>query len=168
VLSDKRLARLVTGIGEIPHVERLRLHTRLPVVLPSRITEELVRCLAETRLLTVLVIHANHPAEFDPSVKSALESLRKAGITLLNQSVLMQGVNDDADTLVSLSEILLAHGVLPYYLHLLDKARGAAHFEVPEARAREILFTLRERLPGYLVPKLVREESGEAFKTPIG
>jgi EF-P beta-lysylation protein EpmB len=167
VLSDERLARLVAALGAIPHVERLRIHTRLPLVLPSRITAELVRGLTETRLRTVLVIHANHPREFDGAVKEALDRLRGAGVTLLNQSVLLKGVNDDAETLIRLSEALFEHGVLPYYLHLLDKARGTAYFEVPEEEARRLLLALRERLPGYLVPKLVREEAGKPFKTPI-
>lgn len=167
VLSDERLARLVVGIGAIPHVERLRLHTRLPIVLPSRITPELVRCLAETRLRTVIVIHANHAAEFDASVKGAMDRLRAAGLTLLNQAVLLKGVNDDAATLITLSETLFEYGILPYYLHLLDKARGTAHFDVPVERAKHLLRTMRERLPGYLVPRLVREEAGEAFKMPM-
>jgi EF-P beta-lysylation protein EpmB len=167
VLSDERLVRLVESIGAIPHVERLRIHTRLPIVLPSRITVELIRCLAESRLRTVLVIHANHPDEFDPSVKKALDRLREAGITLLNQSVLLKGINDEANTLVRLSETLFEHGVLPYYLHLLDKARGTAHFDVPVERARELLLILRERLPGYLVPRMVREKAGEPFKMPL-
>ncbi|MGZ8250673.1 EF-P beta-lysylation protein EpmB, partial [Methylomagnum sp.] len=135
VLNDERLARWVDGIAAIPQVERLRLHTRLPVVLPSRITPELVACLAGSRLRAVMVIHANHPAEFDAAVGDALARLRGVGITLLNQAVLLRGVNDDAATLARLSEALFEQGVLPYYLHLLDKARGTGHFEVAEARA---------------------------------
>lgn len=168
VLNDERLARWVAGIAAVPHVTRLRLHTRLPVVLPSRVTPELVACLAGSRLRTVLVIHANHPAEFDSAVGRALARLRGAGITLLNQAVLLKGVNDDADTLARLSEVLFEHGVLPYYLHLLDKARGTGHFEVDEARALDLLEALRGLLPGYLVPKLVREVAGERFKRPVG
>lgn len=168
VLGDERLAGLVAGLTAIPHVRRLRVHSRLPVVLPTRITGELVRVLAGSRLKPVLVIHANHPAEFDADVGAALDRLRAAGIALLNQAVLLKGVNDDAATLVRLSETLFDHGVLPYYLHLLDRARGTAHFEVAEDRARELLRNLREALPGYLVPKLVREVEGEAYKRPIG
>ncbi len=167
VLSDERLDRLLAALADIPHVGRLRLHTRLPIVLPSRITEALLRCLSATRLRTVLVVHANHAQECDGEVKSALNSLRGAGILLLNQAVLLRGINDDADTLVRLSETLFEHGALPYYLHLLDKTRGTAHFDVSEERARELLRAMRERLPGYLVPKLVREVKGEAFKRPI-
>lgn len=168
VLGDDRLAALVAGIAAIPHVRRLRVHSRLPVVLPSRITAELVRVLTGSRLKPVLVIHANHPAEFDAAVGAALDRPRAAGIALLNQAVLLRGVNDDAATLIRLSETLFEHGVLPYYLHLLDRARGTAHFEVEEARGRELLRDMREALPGYLVPKLVREVEGEAYKRPIG
>lgn len=168
VLSDERLSGLVERLAAIPHVRRLRIHSRLPVVLPSRITGELARGLAGSRLQAVLVVHANHPAEFDESVKDALDRLRVAGIALLNQAVLLKGVNDRAATLYRLSETLFDHGVLPYYLHLLDKARGTAHFEVDEGRALELLRHLRETLPGYLVPRLVREVAGEAFKRPVG
>ncbi|CAL1239951.1 EF-P beta-lysylation protein EpmB [Candidatus Methylocalor cossyra] len=167
VLGDESLGRLIGALAEIPHLQRLRLHTRLPLVLPSRVTAELVRVLTDTRLPTVVVVHANHPAEFDEAVREGLDRLRAAGLVLLNQSVLLRGVNDDPDTLIRLSEVLLAHGVLPYYLHLLDRVRGAGHFEVPEERARELVRVLRERLPGYLVPRLVREEAGRPFKTPL-
>lgn len=168
ILSDDRLAGLVTRLAGFPHVRRLRIHSRLPIVLPSRITADLVRILTESRLKTVVVIHANHPAEFDPAVGLALNRLREAGITLFNQAVLLRGVNDSADILVRLSEILFDHGVLPYYLHLLDRVRGTAHFEVAEAWALELLQALRESLPGYLVPRLVREVEGEPFKRPVG
>lgn len=168
VLNDERLGRLAAAIGDIPHVARLRLHTRLPIVLPSRITPALASSLAESRLQSVVVLHANHPAEFDRSVKNGLERLRGAGITLLNQAVLLRGVNNDAATLAALSETLFEHGVLPYYLHLLDRARGTAHFEVDETQALELLRELRKQLPGYLVPRLVREVPGEAFKRPVG
>jgi EF-P beta-lysylation protein EpmB len=168
VLSDARLGGLISELAAVPRLERLRLHTRLPVVLPSRVTPELVGCLADSRLRTVLVIHANHAQELDGAVGRALDRLRAAGVTLLNQAVLLRGINDDADALAALSEALFRHGVLPYYLHLLDRARGTAHFEVPEARGKELLRALRERLPGYLVPRLVREVAGEAFKRPVG
>lgn len=167
VLNDERMDRLVGAIGAIPHIARLRIHTRLPIVLPSRITAELIRCLSKSRLRMVIVIHANHPAEFDSSVKDALDKLRGTGMTLLNQAVLLRGVNDAADTLVRLSETLFEHGILPYYLHLLDRVRGTAHFDVSAERARRLLEEMRARLPGYLVPRLVREEAGKAYKTPI-
>jgi EF-P beta-lysylation protein EpmB len=168
VLSDERLGRLVEALAAVPQVERLRIHTRLPIVLPSRITAELASCLASTRLKPVLVAHANHAQEFAGEVGFALERLRQAGVVLLNQAVLLRGVNDSADALVRLSEALFGHGVLPYYLHLLDRARGTGHFEVPEQRALELLRDMRERLPGYLVPKLVREVEGEPYKRPMG
>jgi EF-P beta-lysylation protein EpmB len=167
VLSDERLERLIAGIAAIPHVQRLRIHTRLPIVLPSRVTPELLRLLSETRMRTVVVLHANHAAEFDASVKEAVDRLGAAGLTLLNQAVLLKGINDDAATLVALSETLFDHGILPYYLHLLDKARGTAHFDVAEARAKGLVGKMREQLPGYLVPRLVREVEGEACKRPV-
>jgi EF-P beta-lysylation protein EpmB len=168
VLGDERLKRLLAEIGAIPHVQRLRIHTRLPIVLPSRVTPELPRLLSETRMRTVVVLHANHAAEFDASVKEAVDRLGAAGLTLLNQAVLLKGINDDMATLVALSETLFDHGVLPYYLHLLDKARGTAHFDVAEAHAKGLVEKMREQLPGYLVPRLVREVKGEACKRPVG
>lgn len=167
VLGDERLAELVRTIAAIPHVKRLRLHSRLPIVLPARITPQLATLLTATRLSSVLVIHANHANEFDAEVSQALDRLRRAGVILLNQSVLLQGVNDSVDALVHLSETLFEHGVLPYYLHLLDKARGTAHFDLPEAAAVALHEALRRRLPGYLVPRLVREVAGEAYKVGV-
>ena len=166
-LSDRRLGALLTGLDRIPHLKRLRIHSRLPVVLPERVDEGLLNLLAQTRLSSVLVIHANHPREMDDSVRAALTQLATAGVTLLNQSVLLRGVNDAAATLVELSEALFAARVMPYYLHLLDRVRGAAHFEVKEAKASAIIKKLRQQLPGYLVPRLVREQPGRLAKTPV-
>lgn len=166
-LSDRRLAQLVAGLDGIRHLERLRIHTRLPVVLPSRVDSALLQWLRATRLAVVVVIHANHAAEIDDDVAGALAALRGAGATLLNQSVLLAGVNDSADALAALSERLFAVGVLPYYLHLLDAVQGAAHFDVPEPRARALFAELQARLPGYLVPRLVRESPGEPSKTLV-
>lgn len=167
VLSDDRLGRLIAAIADIPHVRRLRLHTRLPVVLPSRMTPDLAGLLAECRLRIAVVIHANHAAEFDGSVGDALARLRATGAILLNQSVLLKGINDDAATLAALSETLFENGVLPYYLHLLDRAQGTAHFDVSAEQGRRLIEAMRKLLPGYLVPRLVREDAGGAFKTPI-
>lgn len=166
-LSDKRLAGLVSALGNIAHVQRLRIHSRLPVVLPARITSELVQWLTESRLRPVMVIHANHPQELDNEVATALHDLHAAGVTLLNQSVLLRGVNDDADTLVKLSEQLFTMHTLPYYLHQLDKVSSAAHFLVEDAQARQLHETLLARLPGYLVPRLVREIPGAASKREL-
>jgi len=166
-LSDERLAALAIGFADIPHVQRLRIHTRMPIVLPERVDDALLAWLTETCLQTVMVIHANHPNEIDDQVERALTLLRAAGITLLNQSVLLRGVNDHEDTLAALSERLFAAGVLPYYLHLLDPVSGAAHFAVEQQRAREIMAGLRSRLPGYLVPRLVREVAGARYKIPV-
>ena len=166
-LSDGRLARLIGEAQEIPHLRRLRIHTRLPVVLPNRVTRGLARILAATRLHTVVVIHANHPNEITDELDRALGALAQTGVRLLNQSVLLKSVNDDADTLATLSESLFGIGVMPYYLHLLDPVAGAAHFDVPLARAERLLVELRSRLPGYLVPRMVRELAGEPSKTPV-
>jgi EF-P beta-lysylation protein EpmB len=167
VLSDRRLSQFVDALAGVPHVRRLRIHTRLPVVLPARVDGDLLDWLARPRFATVLVVHANHAHEIDAPVCAAMARLRHAGVTLLNQSVLLRGVNDSVDALAELSESLFAAGVLPYYLHLLDRVQGAAHFEVPEAEARHLMQQLNARLPGYLVPRLVREVAGAPGKVPV-
>jgi len=166
-LDNDRLGRLVAGIAALPSVRTLRLHTRFPVVLPERVDRGLVELLAASRLDTVVVVHANHPAEIDESVAAAAARLRPVTNALLNQSVLLAGVNDNVETLQLLSERLVACGILPYYLHLLDRVAGAAHFEVTEAEAVALIALLRRRVSGYLVPKLVRETAGELSKTPV-
>jgi len=166
-LATGKLAELTDRLGALPHVRRLRIHTRLPVVLPERIDDAFIQWLEALPLQKVVVLHANHAREFDQSVDEACRRLRDAGAILLNQSVLLAGVNDDAETLSALSERLFAAGVLPYYLHQLDRVQGAAHFEVDDARALALVQAMRERLPGYLVPRLVREEQGEPSKTPL-
>lgn len=165
---DRLLAWLTRRVAEIPHLRRLRIHSRTPVMIPARVTGELLAWLAETRLETSLVVHINHPAEIDDEVAAAMRRLREAGVTLLNQSVLLRGVNNDVTTLATLSEKLFSTGVLPYYMHMLDPVQGVAHFDVSEARAHEILEALRNRLPGYLVPRLAREVPGEGAKTVLG
>lgn len=170
-LPDSRLAGMAGELAEIPHLKRLRIHTRLPVVLPGRVDDELVGWLSRlartTALKPVVVIHANHPREIDGAVAGAMRRLAGAGAALLNQSVLLRGVNDDPGTLAALSEALFAADVLPYYLHRLDRVRGAAHFEVPDAEAETIMIALRARLPGYLVPRFVTEEPGAPYKLPL-
>jgi len=166
-LSTSKLEELTQGLAEIPRVTRLRIHTRLPVVLPERIDDTFIRWLAGLPLQKVVVLHANHANEFDGAVDAACARLRDAGATLLNQSVLLRGINDDAGVLAELSERLFAAGVLPYYLHQLDRVQGAAHFEVPDDRAQALVESVRHRLPGYLVPKLVREVGGEPSKRPV-
>lgn len=163
-IKDEGLQQLITYLEKIPHLSRLRIHTRLPVVIPERVTDELIRMLTESRLQSVVVIHCNHPNEIDSSVITAMKRLRNHGITLLNQSMLMRGVNDDVAILKKLSEKLFAMGVLPYYLHLLDPVAGAAHFWVEEPHAKEMIWQLAQQLPGYLVPKLVQEVPGQPAK----
>jgi EF-P beta-lysylation protein EpmB len=166
-LGDERLAELVRSIAAIPHVQRLRLHSRLPVVLPTRINRRLLELLSNSRLRIVMVIHANHGNELDAAVGDAMTALTRHGVTTLNQAVLLKGVNDDEASLIELSEKLFAIGVLPYYLHMLDRARGTAHFEVAETRALSLMDALRRQLPGYLLPQLVREQPGAPYKLPV-
>ena len=166
-LPDSLLARLAGDLAGIAHVRRLRVHTRLPIVIPQRVDAALLRWLAGTRLQPVVVVHANHPAEIDAACAAALRRMREAGITVLNQSVLLAGVNDDEAVLAELSRRLFDAGCLPYYLHALDPVAGAAHFLVADDRARAIHAQLAARLPGYLVPRLVREIPGAAGKLPL-
>lgn len=163
--KDDELDWLLSELEQIPHLKTLRIHSRLPVVLPSRITAQLCARLAASRLRTVLVCHINHPNEIDAQFADKMQSLKQAGVWLLNQSVLLKGVNDDAQVLKALSEKLFDYGVLPYYLHLLDKVAGAAHFYISDERAREIYAELQRISSGYLVPKLAREIAREGHKT---
>jgi EF-P beta-lysylation protein EpmB len=165
-LSNRRLAELITRLEDTA-VTTLRIHTRFPIAIPARVDRGLIRLLRDTRLQTVIVVHCNHANELDERVAAGLERLRAPLTALLNQSVLLRGINDDAEVLARLSERLLACGVLPYYLHLLDPVAGAAHFDVDEATGRRLIAELRARLPGYLVPRLVREAPGELSKSLI-
>jgi len=166
-LSNARLELLFRRAGDITHLRRLRIHTRNPIVLPSRVDAGLLQLLTASRLPIVIVVHANHAAEIDADVRTALAGLGNTGAILLNQSVLLAGVNDTASALTGLSVALFDAGVLPYYLHLLDRVSGAAHFDVPLDRAQALLRDIAARLPGYLVPRLVREEPGMPGKTPV-
>ncbi|MEM7356635.1 MAG: EF-P beta-lysylation protein EpmB [Acidobacteriota bacterium] len=168
VLTDDKLARLGAALEAIPHLRRLRLHTRLPIVLPERVDDNLLAWLTSSRLQPVVVVHANHPNEIDTNVQSAFARLRSAGITLLNQTVLLAGINDDAATLCELSEALFAAGALPYYLHLPDPVSGTAHFAVDDTSGQRLLAEMMRRLPGYLVPRLVREDPNTPAKRPVG
>lgn len=165
--NDRQLAWLVGELENIPHLKRLRIHTRLPVVIPDRIDSALLGWLGGTRLQKVMVLHINHANEIDQAVMDACARLKAAGVTLLNQSVLLRGVNDCVETLATLSERLFEADVLPYYLHVLDPVQGAAHFDIPDDEARALVTQLREHLPGFLMPRLVREVPGEASKTPL-
>ena len=166
-LATPKLAEFTDALAGLPHVRRLRLHTRLPVVLPERVDDALLAWLSALPQQRVVVIHANHANEIDAGVARALGELRRAGAILLNQAVLLRGVNDDVAALADLSERLFDAGVLPYYLHQLDRVAGAAHFEVPEAESLALHAALSARLPGYLVPRLVREVAGAPAKLPL-
>jgi L-lysine 2,3-aminomutase len=167
LLDTSRLYDLSEKLADLPQLKRLRLHTRLPVVLPERVDAELLAWIDALPWQIVMVIHSNHANEIDVDVAQALQQLHKRDVTLLNQSVLLRGVNDDSETLRQLHETLFHHHVLPYYLHLLDRVQGAAHFEVTEQNAAEIVSDLRARTPGYLVPQLVREIAGHPYKDPV-
>ncbi|GGD38215.1 MULTISPECIES: EF-P beta-lysylation protein EpmB [Franconibacter] len=165
--KDRELDWLIAGLEAIPHIKRLRIHSRLPIVIPARITDELTARLERSSLQVLLVNHINHAREIDEEFRGAMARLRKAGVTLLNQSVLLRGVNDSAPTLAELSNALFDAGVMPYYLHVLDKVQGAAHFMVSDEEARRIMRELLTLVSGYMVPKLAREIGGEPSKTPL-
>lgn len=166
-LSNARLAALLTRLAQLPQLRRLRIHTRTPIVLPARVDAGLLALLDGWRERLVIVVHANHPHELDADTAAALRSLGTRSTALLNQSVLLAGVNDDPGTLADLSRRLFAAGVLPYYLHQLDRVAGAAHFAVEDGRALQLHAMLNDCLPGYLVPRLVREIAGAGGKTPL-
>ncbi len=167
MLTDARLAEIVGRLDAVSHLDRLRIHSRLPIVLPERVTDRLLELLRGTRMTPFVVVHANHPAEIVGDCAAALARLVRCGLTVLNQAVLLRGVNDSEEALAALSERLINLGVLPYYLHQLDRVSGTAHFEVPESRGLELITRLRERLPGYAVPQYVRETPGEPYKVPV-
>ena len=164
LLNDAKLGGLLQSLGRIEHVRRIRIHSRIPVVLPARISDVLLLSLASLTQQVVLVIHANHANELSAEVADACRHLKQHNVTLLNQSVLLKSVNDNSETLCQLSEKLFTCGVLPYYLHNLDRATGVGHFEVSELRAKQLIQSMQEVLPGYLVPKLVKEQAGAAHK----
>ncbi len=167
VLPDGQLRLLLDQLGQISHVQRLRVHTRLPIVLPDRVTPELLQLLTGSRLTSVMVVHANHAQELAADCAAALRQLVLTGLPVLNQAVLLRGVNDSVDALANLSTRCIELGVIPYYLHQLDRVAGAAHFEVDVAKGRELIELLRLRLPGYLVPRYVAEIAGEGSKRPL-
>jgi EF-P beta-lysylation protein EpmB len=164
---DEKLDKLITALEGVPHLKRLRIHSRMPIVIPQRITEELVKRLSSSRLAVWMVIHANHPQELSEGVLSRLAHMIDAGIPVLNQAVLLRGVNDQAETLIELCRRLVNHRIQPYYLHQLDRVRGAAHFEVPVEAGLKIIESLRAVLPGFAVPQYVYEEPGAKSKSPL-
>jgi KamA family protein len=167
MIPDKRLKSMCQSLADIPHVKTLRFHTRIPIFLPERINHDFLKWMAELSIQKVMVIHANHVNELDQRVGDVLNKLREADVTLLNQSVLLKGVNDSVEALSALSHRLFEFQVLPYYLHQLDKVEGAAYFEVEREEAIQLLKALKKCLSGYLVPKLVEELSGERSKRAL-
>lgn len=167
VVSDVMLGDFIKQLETIPHIRLLRIHTRLPIVIPQRITTELLIALTSTRLQIVFVVHVNHAQEINDGVKASLDKIRSHNMTLLNQTVLLKGINDNLKTLVDLSYALFCAGILPYYLHVLDKVQGAAHFDLPESQALKLHQAMQAQLPGYLVPRLVREVPGATNKISL-
>ncbi len=167
LLSDKKLFSLIHQLEQIKHLKRIRIHSRIPIILPSRISSEFCNSLAAIKKTIVLVVHSNHTNELNFNVKQVCKKLNNCNITLLNQSVLLKGINDDAIQLCELSEKLFDFGIMPYYLHLLDKATGTGHFEVDQTSAITLMNQIKKQLPGYLVPKLVREQAGVLNKIVI-
>lgn len=167
ILNDKKLSELVEQLHTIPHLKRIRFHTRTPIVLPDRILESDLSWLTQSKLKTIMVLHCNHPNELDEKVKTAINKLAEHNMLLLNQSVLLRGVNDRAEILIQLSEKLFEFNIQPYYLHMLDPVSGAKHFNVPQEQAITIMDEVRTKLPGYLVPNLVRECKGGLSKLPV-
>jgi EF-P beta-lysylation protein EpmB len=167
VVNDHGLRLFSEKLNAIPHVKRLRIHSRLPIVLPERITPEFTQWLQSLPQKTILVTHANHPREINDPVKAAMRALTAAGVVLLNQAVLLKDVNDNLETLINLSETLFEAGIQPYYLHILDKVQGSAHFDLPLKRAQALHWELSQHLSGYLVPKLVYEKAGAPAKLPL-
>lgn len=166
-LSNAQLAYLLGKLGEIPHLKRIRFHTRFPIGIPERIDTEFLELLGSCSKQILFVIHCNHPNEFDSEIFESLKKVRQLGIPILSQTVLLRGVNDTLDTLEALFMLLVDHGIMPYYLHQLDRVQGAAHFEVSEEKGKELMEQLGTLLPGYAIPKYVREISGQPKKTPI-
>lgn len=166
-LSDATLSDLLKKIATIPHIKKVRFHTRYPIGIPERIDASFLNLLKEIPLQFLFVVHVNHPLELDADVLNALKEIQKLGIPIFTQSVLLRDINDDIETLYRLCETLVNHGIIPYYLHQLDRVKGAAHFEVSEEKGRELIKALQARLPGYAVPKYVREIPGEPGKVPL-
>ncbi len=167
MLTDHRLQELFQKLSVIPHLRRLRIHSRLPIVLPDRVTDRLVTILTSTRLTPLMVVHANHPRELTGDCAESVRKLVRSGITTLNQAVLLRGINDTAEVQLELCERLVDLGVVPYYLNQLDRVRGTAHFEVDDATGLKIIAELRQRLPGYAVPQFVRDQQGWSHKRPL-
>ncbi len=165
--KDTAIISLIERLQDIPQLQRLRIHTRLPVVIPERITQSLCTALQNSRLKTIMVLHINHSNEIDEHFQKHIKHLKEAGVTLLNQAVLLRDVNDTSKSLIKLSEALFDSDIMPYYLFLLDKVEGAAHFEIPEQKAKTLMREISTQLPGFLVPKLAKETGGEPYKTVI-
>lgn len=168
IANEKVLFAFSQKLNQIPHIKRLRIHSRVPIVMPERITPEFIQWISQIKQKPVLITHCNHPQEINQAVRDAMTALQRIGVVIMNQAVLLKGVNDNADTLVALSESLFEAGIQPYYLHMLDKVQGAAHFDTELEKAKSIHWDVSQRLSGYLVPKLVFEQAGAPAKLALG
>lgn len=166
-LSNRRLSMWINTLSALPNIDTIRIHTRLPATVPDRIDDGLLKLLKNCPKQVVMVLHINHANEIDQTLGDKCHVLKQANVTLLNQTVLLKNINDDVDTLCQLSRRLFGVGVMPYYLHVLDKVAGASHFDLPIERAIELYWGMLERLSGYLVPKLVQELPNKPYKTPV-
>ena len=164
---DSKLGDLITALNDISHLKRIRIHSRMPIVIPQRVTDGLLDVLNSSNSPIVMVLHCNHANEIDAEVVEICRQLINHRIVLLNQAVLLRGINDSVDSQIHLSERLVEAGVVPYYLHQLDSVRGASHFRVPQNVGVQLIQEMRKRVSGYLVPKFVQEIPGEPHKTPL-
>lgn len=164
-LSDETLANFLLPLSQMPHIRRIRFHTRFPIGIPERIDTQFIDLLSRLQQQVYIIIHCNHPRELDEDIFNAMNKLQRIGCIVMNQAVLLKGVNDDSHTLITLCEELSNRGILPYYLHQLDKVSGSAHFDVPIEKGRQLIQEVSQQLPGYAVPKYVAEEPGQKSKT---
>lgn len=167
MLKDSQLAKQIDRLNALPQLKRLRIHSRLPVVIPSRINAELLAWIQLCRLDVVLVLHSNHGNEIDQTLAEKVSLLKQAGVTVLNQGVLLKGVNDTVEAQVELSERLFAAGILPYYMFTFDPIEGGAHFDLSVEHAQTLMGQVAQKLPGYLMPKLAKEIPGQPAKTVL-
>lgn len=166
-LGHTQLESILKELEQIPHVKRIRFHTRFPLGIPERIDADFLKLLGGCEKQIIFVIHCNHAHEFDDTILESLRQIQRLGVIVISQSVLLKGVNDTVEALEELFLLLINNGILPYYLHQLDRVQGAIHFEVPETTGKELIAELQKRLPGYAVPKYVKEEAHKPHKTPI-
>ncbi len=166
-LADSKLQEMFDQLNQINHIKRIRIHSRFPVVIPDRINKELIKTLNRGKKECIVVLHINHANEINDAMIKAIKQMTSQGMLVFNQSVLMKGINNSTETLIKLSEKLIENQIVPYYLHLLDPVSGTTHYEVGETEAKKLIKEMKNRVSGYLVPKLVREIHGQKSKISI-